>query len=194
MDVLRLRRIARLAWATGVILLVTACAAPERRVAGYLDEQTAVTVTSVAEPLVFARGRSDLASHARDYATLAAVSVNRSGEYEHLLLVYLWSTVDPRLADAAGKGEQLLLFADDRAIRLIRDERDARAAGISRRLHAPAGSRAPARVYRIDPAALAYIARSARLRLQVDDDAGHLFELWKDGRAALSALAGRAPQ
>ena len=38
----------------------------------YLDEQTAATITVVAEPLLFALPRPELAANVRDYVTLAA--------------------------------------------------------------------------------------------------------------------------
>ena len=40
----------------------------------YLDEETAATITVVAEPLVFACPRPELAANVRDYVTLAAAA------------------------------------------------------------------------------------------------------------------------
>src|SRR5271166_5733671 len=63
-----------------------------------LDERTGNLLLIVKQPLVFARERSDVAAHARDYATLVAVEVDASGTYNDYLLLYRWSTVDKRMA------------------------------------------------------------------------------------------------
>ncbi|MGH8264254.1 MAG: hypothetical protein ACRET4_12300 [Steroidobacteraceae bacterium] len=57
----------------------------------YLDEKTAATVTAVHAPLVFARERRDVAANLRDYVTLVAASVNRSGNISYVLIAYFWS-------------------------------------------------------------------------------------------------------
>lgn len=102
----------------------------------YLDPNTAALVTTVAAPIVFARSHLDVAANARQYATVAAVSINRSGRYEYVLLVYLWSTIDPRLGSNRHPGQNVILLADDRAIRLVRDSRSLHEVGISTPLHA----------------------------------------------------------
>jgi hypothetical protein len=166
------------------------CAATASHSIEYLDEETAATVTSVVSPVVFARSRRELAAGARDYATVVATTVNRAGRLEHLLLIYFWSTVDPRVANGATQphGEPELI-ADDRVIRLTRDPRSARQAGISRKIHAPAGSDTAASVYRSDLETLRFIADAGRLRLQIaGPTGGQPYELWTDGRSQLRAF------
>ena len=68
------------------------------------DEETGSTLLVVSKPLVFARDRSDVAAHARDYATLVAVEDDRSGQYTQYLLLYRWSTVDRRMSPPPGAG------------------------------------------------------------------------------------------
>jgi hypothetical protein len=151
----------------------------------YLDPVTAAMVTGVSSPMVFARAHQDVSANSRQYLTVAAVSVNRSGHYEYLLLVYLWSTVDPRLGADRHPGQNLIWLADDRAIRLVRDGRTLREAGISRPLyvHRP-------RIYRTDRQTLLFLSSAKRLRLVLEggDDA-RPFEIWTDERRALGALA-----
>ncbi len=163
----------------------------------YLDPVTAAMVTSVSSPMVFARAHQDVSANSRQYLTVAAVSVNRSGRYEYLLLVYLWSTVDPRLGSDRHPGQNLIWLADDRAIRLVRDGRSLQEAGISRPLYAPEhwGSRlahgsAGPRIYRTDRETLLFLSGARRLRLVLEgDDDARPFDVWTDGRRALGALA-----
>jgi hypothetical protein len=106
----------------------TGCAgAPPPESPQYLDPVTAAMVTSASAPMVFARAHQDVSANSRQYLTVAPVSINRSGRYEYLLLVYLWSTVDPRLGIDRHPGQNLIWLADDRAIRLVRDGRSMKA-------------------------------------------------------------------
>ena len=66
----------------------------------YLDEQSGATVTAVEKPLLFARERSERAANLRDYVTLMAVTVNRGGKRDSLLIAYIWSTLDARYEPA----------------------------------------------------------------------------------------------
>jgi hypothetical protein len=156
----------------------------------YLDPVTAASVTTVSSPIVFARAHQDVSANSRQYATVAAASVNRSGRYEYLLVVYVWSTVDPRLGADVHPGQNLVLLADDRAIRLPRDARTMKEAGVSKRLHAPLHIRGQPRLYRTDKATLQFLSKAQRLRLQLEgDDDARPFEVWTDGRKALGQFA-----
>lgn len=97
-----------------------ACASvTDRAPVQYLDRDTAVTFTVVSVPLTFAHVRADVAARVRDYATVAAASVDRNTEVRYVLLVYLWSTVDPRNESGiTGPPPDLVLVADDRRIAL----------------------------------------------------------------------------
>lgn len=176
-----------------LVASLAACVSPSRKPGEYLDPDTAASVASVASPIVFARAHQDVAANSREYATVVGASVNRGGRYEYLLLVYLWSTVDPRLGAGRHPGDNLILLADDRAIRLQRDGRSPREAGIARPPDRPAHTRGPPRVYRIDPATLKFVADAHRLRLQLEGDGDvRPFEIWNDGRRELAQLANAA--
>jgi len=156
----------------------------------YLDPVTAAMVSSVTTPIIFARAHQDVAANARQYATIVGASVNRSGHYEYLMLVYIWSTVDARLGAGAHPGDTLVLLADDRAIRLQRDGRSLREAGIARPLLAPLHSRGPPRIYKTDRATIQFISSARHLRMQLEGDQdARPFDLWKDGRRQLGQLA-----
>jgi hypothetical protein len=141
--------------------------------------------------MVFARERPNFAVHMRDYITLAAASVNRTGKIDYILIAYFWTTFDPHGRD--GEVEQrrpddLILVADDRRITLVKDGRSAHDAGIEERVHAPAVGAPPPTVYRVDPATLRFIAAARNLRAQTRTGEVELdYEIWEDRRAALAA-------
>ena len=170
-----------------VAALLAAAAKPPDE---YLDEDTAATLTIVAEPLVFACDRRDLGAYARDYVTLAAVSVNRNRKVDYLLLAYFWSTVAPHLRpDALPAPELLVLLADDRRIELHRGARTARDAGISVLIHPPPATTAGPLVYPTDLATLRFLAESRQLKVLSDSAATPTgFGLWDDERDALRAF------
>jgi hypothetical protein len=174
------------------LLAVWAAAAAPAGVAPreYLDEQTAATITVVAEPLVFAYPHPELAANARDYATLAAAAVNRSGKVSYVLIAYFWSTVDERLRDSpAPAAEPLALRADDRRLQLALRGHSAHEAGIGEHVHAPPGSEAPPNVYATDLATLRFLAEARSLALLAESGGTPLsYQLWQDRRAALRAF------
>jgi hypothetical protein len=173
-----------------VSLWLTCCKAGPPHPNEYLDPVTAAMVSSVTAPIIFARAHQDVAANARQYATVIGASVNRSGRYEYLLLVYLWSTVDTRLGVGAHPGETLVLLADDRAIRLQRDGRSLKEVGIAAPLLAPLHVRSPPRIYRTDRATLQFVSTARHLRIQLEGDQdARPFDLWKDGRRQLGQLA-----
>ncbi len=189
----RIRRLALLlaAWA------LAACAThhvPEPR--QIFDERTARTLLVAAKPLVFARNRSDLAAHARDYATLVAVAIDESGDYRQYLLLYRWSTVDPRMLPrpdpAAGA---LRIVADGRVIDLT--PLDTLPVGLERRneLLIPNHGDVVAHAYVLSPDLLDFIAASQELLLRMPQETLTTpFTLWQDGRDALRALSrGQTP-
>lgn len=168
---------------------LAACASvPPPAPAGFLDEDTGVTLTVVAKPLVLARDRRDVAAHARDYVTLVAVERNQTGRRNLVLLAYRWSTIDRRVNPQAD--------ADARALVLVADGRDIRLQPVSDvlpselrprpQLLQPDVTDVAAIAYRVDEATLRYLADSQRISAFYADARGALpFALWADGRAAL---------
>lgn len=175
------------ALSSGLALNLAGCAFPAPHPPEYLDPDTAALVTTVSSPFVFARAHLDVASNARQYATVAAVSIDRAGRYEYVLLVYLWSTVDPRLGIDRHPGQNAILLADDRAIRLVRDSRGMHEVGISTPLHAPEHIRGQPRIYRTDRETLQFLSGARRVRLLLEgDEDPRPFDVWTDGRHALA--------
>jgi hypothetical protein len=166
------------------------CTLPTTHPPEYLDPDTAALVTTVTTPIIFARTDNDVAANARQYATVAAVSINRSGRYEYVLLVYLWSTLDARLGIDRHPGQNIILLADDRAIRLTRDSRGMHEVGISTPLHAPEHIRGQPRIYRTDRETLQFLSGARRVRLLLEgDEDPRPFDIWTDGRRALAQFA-----
>jgi hypothetical protein len=169
--------------------LLSCKAATPRHPNEYLDPVTAAMVSSVTTPIIFARAHPDVSANARQYTNVIGVSVNRSGHYEYVLLVYIWSTVDARLGAGAHPGDTLVLLADDRAIRLQRDGRSLQEVGIEKPLLAPLHARGSPRIYRTDRATLLFISTAHHLRLQLEGDQdARPFDVWKDGRRELGQL------
>lgn len=156
----------------------------------FLDEKTAATVSVAAKPLVFARERPELAAHARDYITLAAASVNRSGTIEYFIFAYFWSTVDPRNGNGSRSlSGELTIAADDRLIHPQLAGHSAQDAGVGSAVRAPPGHRWTLNVYRSDAATLRYMAEARRLNAVAGSAQEPItFELWDDQRRSLRAL------
>ena len=156
----------------------------------YLDPDTAATVTVVGEPLVFDNPRTEVAANARDYVTLAAAAVNRSGKMSYVLVAYFWSTVDPRMrSDPLPNPEPLIVLADDRRIELTLSGHSAHDAGIGVAVLPPPGPTVMPNVYSIDLGALRSIAESRHLSLITETAVTSIpYGLWDDRRAALRAF------
>jgi hypothetical protein len=156
----------------------------------YLDETTAATITVVAQPLVFAHERPDVAVYTRDYVTLAAASINRGGRIQYVLVGYFWSTLDTRTQRAAAPAaDSLVIAADDRRIRPALEGLAPREVGIGTAVHAPPGRLASPKVYRTDPGTLRFIAEARRVTVSAGaDGSGVTYEIWEDQRAALRSF------
>jgi hypothetical protein len=184
-------RLSRALAVLGALVALAACSsAPvQERPTEYLDEHTAATVTIVDKPIVFARERPELAANVRDYLTLSAASVNRSGKISYVLVAYFWSTLDAFGAPSADTSDQLVLAADDRRIRLSTQGHSAKEAGIANPVHAPPQHDGPPTVYGTDLDTLRFLAAARELTaVRGVDAAVQTFEIWDDGRAALGAF------
>jgi hypothetical protein len=166
----------------------------------YLDAETGATVTFVGRPLVFARERAaqawsptpqnSMTLAPRDYVTLAAAAVNRSGKYTYVLIGYFWFVGGPKPGEKACFGrEHLVLELRDRRIELAPSDGSARDAGISQPVHRPSLSDAKPAVYPVDLATLGLIAESAHPVLYcVVETAPLKYELLEDRLPALREL------
>ncbi len=187
----------QLALAAFAALLVTTAQCPasgaDLSPREYLDQETAATVTVVAHPLVFANPRTELAANARDYVTLAAAAVNRSGKVSVVAVVYFWSTVDPRMrSDPLAAPDRLVLEADDRRVELRRRALTPHDAGIGLPVDPPPGPSVAPEVYGIDLQTLQFLSAARQLTLRLESHGAWLrYGVWDDQRAALAELVAR---
>ena len=184
----------RLALLLALTALASCTTRPPKGSTEIFDEQSASTLLVVSKPLVFARERSDVAAHARDYATLVAVEDDRSGEYTQYLLLYRWSTVDRRMSPPPGPEEgEMKILADGRTIDLKPLDRPPTSLAQRRALHVPEHGDLVYRSYRVDSATLQFIAASRDLAVRMPQEALDTpFTVWEDGRGALAQFLKRA--
>lgn len=179
----------RVALIAAALMLLTACIgqrhAPTREI---LDEQTGNTLFIAAKPLVFARERTDVAAHARDYVTLMAVAVNETGKYSEYLLFYRWSTVDRRmLPPPEPNAGELRILADERTIDLQPLESIPTDLVSRAELRAPNHGDVITRAYKVDLPTLRFVAASRALALRLPRETLDTpFGLWRDGRPDLT--------
>jgi hypothetical protein len=175
--------------------LLASCASHAPRASHEIfDDRTARTFLVSGASLVFARARSDVAAHARDYATLVPVEIDQSGDYREYLLLYRWSMVDPRMSPPPDSGAGAMrLIADGRVI----DAKPLDTLPLSldkrRELLVPNHGDVVPRAYQFDVATLNFIATSRELTLRMPQEALDTpFGLWEDGRGALKLFLQRA--
>jgi hypothetical protein len=175
-----------------IVMLVSACASSSGAQGPneFLDEKTAATVSVADKPLVFARERPELAAHARDYVTLAAAYVNRSGVIDYFIFAYFWSTLDPRNGGTGQTpSDELTIAADDRLIHPQLAGHSTQDAGVGTAVRAPPGHGWTLNVYRSDIATLRYMAEARRLTVVAGSGQEPIiFDLWDDQRRSLRAL------
>jgi hypothetical protein len=178
----------RFALTMAALVALTACADAPSGARQILDEETGNTFFVVTKPLVFARERSDVAAHARDYATLVAVAVDESGKLSEYVLLHRWSTVDRRmLPPPKPDAGELRILAEGRAIDLVPLEQVPVSLSSRPELHGPKHGDAITRAYKVDLPTLHFIAVSRALAVRMPQEPLDTpFELWRDGRASLA--------
>jgi hypothetical protein len=174
----------------------------------YLDDETGATVFFVGRPLVFGRESApfhginnrvvrarpddppEMTLPPRDYVSLVAAAVDRSGKYSYVLIGYFWLVGTPQPSDnVCFDREHLVLQLEDRRIELAQFNGSARDAGISQPIHRPSIDNAEPVVYTIDLATLGLIAESAHPVLYCGAEKAPLkYELWEDRIPALREL------
>jgi hypothetical protein len=178
----------RVALIGAVLTALTACIGqPPVATHEILDQQSGNTLFVATKPLVFARERSDVAAHARDYVTLVTVAVNESGKYSDYILLHRWSTVDRRmLSPPDPNAGELQLLADGRTIDLLPLERVPTSLSSPAELHELNHGDVITHAYTIDLPTLRFVAASRVLAVRLPREALDTpFGLWRDGRPDL---------
>ena len=140
-------------------------------------------------PRLGSEDRPDTTLAPREYVSLAAAAVDRSGKYSYVLIGYFWLVGTPRPSENCFDREHLVLQLGDRRIELAPFDGSARDAGISQPIHRPSIGNVEPAVYTIDRATLGLIAESAHPVLYCGAEKAPLkYELWEDRLAALREL------
>lgn len=87
--------------AAAAVLLLAGCGGGPSAVRAWedLDETSGVTVTRIAQPLVFFQDDSARAANCRDFVHVAPLQVGQGGRNGRWLWVAIWSTIDRRVTD-----------------------------------------------------------------------------------------------
>lgn len=187
-------------------LLLGGCATahPPTTPRQYLDEQTAVTVTTVATSIDLVNAASRGSDRWRrdrnspkyreqelDLIELHGVDVNRMGTHLQYLAVLKW-LVPKELASAS---PQLVLKVDSDSLELRNPELDARKLGMSQPLGPSFSSTSQWWYFAMDTATLAKIASATQLSAQLTlGDQVTQYILTNDGRAQLIELTKALPR
>ncbi len=89
------------------------CALGKRAVlTQYMEEDVAIVITALVEPLLLADEASALGVNVGDYLQLTPVEINRSGDFNYYLSMVFWSTVDRQQTDNHHALERVTLMLD----------------------------------------------------------------------------------
>jgi hypothetical protein len=170
--------------AIALLLILVGCAstksvAPRE----YLDEQTAATITVVADPWIFTRKN---APPQLDFFNLYAIDVNRQGDHKkYFVVVHYWPGVD-----MTGTPPSLVLNGGSQELKLQAVAEDPRKLGIAQPLDKAAPSSAKNWFYPVDKASLQAIAQTRQLSAALlTEKTTADYAVWRDGSSELSEFA-----
>jgi hypothetical protein len=155
-----------------------------------LDPQTAVNVTIMAEPWVYARDVPMLAANARDYLNVGVVETNRSGTRAYWLGVVAWSTIDrsalPVPVAPVRPGAIKLSWQED-TLELKPAAAGRESIGVSESIFAGPQPVSEDAWYALNSAQVSRLAESppATVSLVLDDGAVIVYEAWQVRRRVL---------
>jgi hypothetical protein len=171
--------------AAAALLLVLAGCATSKSVAPreYLDEQTAATITVVADPWIFTRKN---APPQLDFFNLYAIDVNRMGDHKkYFVVVHYWPG-----AEMTGTPPTLLLNGGSQELKLQAIGEDPRKLGIAQPLDKSAPSSSRSWFYPVDTESLQAIAQTRQLAAALRTEASTAdYAVWRDGSSELSEFA-----
>jgi hypothetical protein len=150
----------------------------------YLDEQTAATITVVADPWIFTRKN---APPQLDFFNLYAIDVNRMGDHKkYFAVVHYWPGPDL----AGSSAPTLVLNAGSQEMKLTAAIEDARQLGVAQALDKSAPSSAKTWFYPVDKERLQAIAQSRQLAAMLaTEKIEATYVVWRDGSSELSEFA-----
>jgi hypothetical protein len=164
-------------------LVLAACAERDVRPVERLDPRTAVNVTLMADPWVYARPLPMLAANARDYLNVGIVETNRAGTRAYWLGVVSWSTIDrtqlPAGAGLAQPGRLRLAWKEDK-LELSPAPQGRAAVGLTEPALTQPAERSVDAWYALSAADLKRLSASAPESVSLVDDDGGLrtYDAW----------------
>lgn len=189
--------VASRAWLpASVLLLAAGCVTPEARVHEYLDSQTAATVRTTFKPFVYAHEFPQFAANARDYLSIAAVDVDRSGDHRYYVVAVSWSTIDWRRAGLAppSPAERIEISLGGKLRALDAAGHNGRPLGVSEPVGQPTTGYLNESWYAVTPADLRLFAASPPASVTVVRDSDRMtYFSWERADAALAALVEDLP-
>lgn len=165
-----------------LIAVLAGCATPSTGPREYLDEQTAATITVVADPWIFTRKN---APPQLDFFNLYAIDVNRMGAHKkYFVVVHYWPAEDMKATPPQ------LVLGGGQALKLSAISQDARSLGIAQPIDKAAPASARNWFYPVDNETLQSIARNRQLAASlVSAAATSEYAVWRDGSSELSEFA-----
>jgi hypothetical protein len=170
--------------AVALLVVLAGCAANKSITPReYLDEQTAATITVVADPWIFTRKN---APPQLDFFNLYAIDVNRMGDHKkYFVIVHYWPE-----GEMTTTAPTLVLNGGSQELKLLPAKEDARKLGISQPLDKAAPSSARNWFYPVDKTTLQTLAQTRQLGATlVTSTTNADYAVWRDGSSELSEFA-----
>jgi hypothetical protein len=173
------------------LLMLGACAAHVVTPRAYLDEETAATITVVADPWIFTGEQIGAGPDERDYLNVFAIDVNRMGDHRQYLAV-LQSAPPPALSGVAAP--TLELQGGGQTVSLQNTVEQPRKLGIAKPLAPSYSVTARWWYFPVSKEILATIARSRDLQATlVAADKRLPYSIWRDGSEEIAELTSVLP-
>jgi hypothetical protein len=173
-----------------VSVMLSGCVTPTVTPRHYLDEETAATITLVAEPWIFTGGQVTFSSKDRDYLNLFAVDINRMGTHRQYLAALV--STPPLLSDPS----QLILELQGggQTISLRPTMDDMRKLGFSKPLAPAYSPTARWWYFPVTKDILGTVMRSKDLGAVLSaGDKRMVYSIWRDGSAEIAELTAVLP-
>lgn len=172
------------------ILILGSCAERDLWPAERLDPKTAVNVTIMARPWVYARGVPMLAANARDYLNVGVVETNRAGTRAYWLGVVSWSTIDRSVfaANPASGGPAKVRLGWPKSLLELSPAAGGRSAvGLSKPAFVQPGTQFEESWYALSTEQVVQLGRGAPIAVSLISEAGELttYEGWEANPAVL---------
>lgn len=183
--------LSRLSLSLCALVMLNACVSQAVAPRSYLDEETAVTITIVAEPWIFTDKHFTYSAKDRNYLKLFAVDVNRMGEHRQYLAM-LVSGIPRSLLEA--ETVTLDLDGGGQHLSLQPTTDDLRQLGISKPLAPTFSMTARWWYFPVGKDILATVVRSKDLKVVLVAAERRIeYAAWRDGSAETAELTTVLP-